>query len=262
MDVGLARLKRRSVPGRDLKNEHGLYTFVPQSSEEKNVADIIAIHGLNGHYENTWTTEREDGARVNWLKDLLPKKISNARIMSFSYNSRVQFSKSTSDITDFASQLLEQLLAVRRSEAEKSRPIIFVCHSLGGIVFKEVSRNFLVSCIVADMQGRKALANANQNERYYLTIAVHVSGAAFFGTPHKGSSLASWGGFLSTILKTASFATSTNVLLTRDLEQSSRVLERISKSFNIHGKFLQIFSFYETEKMSFANCKVSNCVLM
>jgi hypothetical protein len=35
------------------------------------------------------------------------------------------------------------------------------------------------------------------------------------------------------------------------------VLERISSSFNIHGESLQIFSFYETEKMNFANCKVS-----
>jgi hypothetical protein len=118
--------------------DYGLHILVDKDLEGEGIADIVAIHGLNGHYENTWTTKRGDGTRVNWLRDLLPKKIRNARIMSFSYNSKVQFSKSTSDVFVFADQLLEQLLAVRRTPGEEARPIVFICHSLGGIIFKQV----------------------------------------------------------------------------------------------------------------------------
>lgn len=138
MNSALARLNRQSAPSRPVKSEHGLHTVINKDSNDFNLADIIAIHGLNGHYKNTWTVEGADGVPINWLRDLLPKKLPNTRILSFSYNSRVQFSKSTSDILDFATQLLEQLLAVRRTQAEKARPIVFVCHSLGGIVFKQV----------------------------------------------------------------------------------------------------------------------------
>jgi hypothetical protein len=118
--------------------DHGLHILVDKDSEGQGIVDIVAIHGLNGHYENTWTAKKGDGTPVNWLRDLLRKKIQNARIMSFSYNSRVQFSKSTSDIFVFADQLLEQLLAARSTPGEEVRPIAFVCHSLGGVVFKQV----------------------------------------------------------------------------------------------------------------------------
>ena len=74
---------------------------------------------------------------VNWLTDLLPPTIPNARIMSYAYNSAVQFSKSTSDVFTFADQLLEHIMAVRLSKEEQTRPLLFVCHSLGGIVFKQ-----------------------------------------------------------------------------------------------------------------------------
>jgi hypothetical protein len=138
MNSALARLNRQSASSRPVKSEHGLHIVIDKDPNDFNLADIIAIHGLNGHHKDTWTVEGVDGVPVNWLRDLLPKKLPDTRILSFSYNSRVQFSKSTSDILDFATQLLEQLLAVRRTQAEKARPIVFVCHSLGGIVFKQV----------------------------------------------------------------------------------------------------------------------------
>jgi hypothetical protein len=79
--------------------DYGLHVFINKDKEGLNLVDIVAIHGLNGHYVNTWTTALEDGSQVNWLRDLLPKEVPNARIMSFSYNSTVLFSKSTSDIS-------------------------------------------------------------------------------------------------------------------------------------------------------------------
>lgn len=122
---------------------YGLHVLVDKDPDAENVVDIVAVHGLNGHYENTWTAIHKDGTPTNWLKSMLPKIAQqehvNTRVMSFSYNSLVQFSKSTSDVFVFADQLLEHLLAMRMQEGEQKRPIIFICHSLGGIVVKQAS---------------------------------------------------------------------------------------------------------------------------
>lgn len=121
--------------------QHGMFILSDKAEEATGVVDIIAIHGLNGHYKKTWTAVSSSGKECNWLQDLLPTQLPNARIMSYGYNSAVQFSKSTAGIGEFADQLLEDILSYRNSEAEKGRPVIFICHSLGGIVFKKV--NFL-----------------------------------------------------------------------------------------------------------------------
>jgi hypothetical protein len=58
--------------------------------------------------------------------------------MSYGYNSRTAFSKAVTDINDEAAMLLDRLDGERQSKCQKTRPIIFVSHSLGGIVVKKV----------------------------------------------------------------------------------------------------------------------------
>jgi hypothetical protein len=134
------RLKPDEATGGE--RQWGMFCLVDKPLNATQVVDIVALHGLNGHYQKTWTVETSDGVRVNWLQDLLPDHIPNARILSFGYDSGVQFSKSVSGISEFTEQLLEGLLARRQSEEEQQRPVIVVCHSLGGLVFKQVSSSF------------------------------------------------------------------------------------------------------------------------
>lgn len=126
----------------DNENEelYGIHVFEAKSEHQTGIIDIVAVHGLNGHYRKTWTALSEGAKGECWLQDFLPEQIPNARIMSFGYNSAVQFSKSVADIGTFAEGLLEDLMARRITTTERSRPIMFVCHSLGGIVFKQVSQ--------------------------------------------------------------------------------------------------------------------------
>lgn len=120
------------------EEKYGLFELEPEGPEC--CVDIIAVHGLQGHYKETWASDlvRSSGKPCIWLKDLLPSDIPNARILSFGYNSAVAFSKSVSGISEFAEQLLSSTHLERLSKKQKRRPIIFVCHSLGGIVFKKV----------------------------------------------------------------------------------------------------------------------------
>lgn len=59
--------------------------------------------------------------------------------MSYGYNSTTAFSRATTDIDDKAAILLDRLDGERVSQAQKQRPILFIAHSLGGIIVKNVS---------------------------------------------------------------------------------------------------------------------------
>ena len=97
------------------------------------LTSIVAVHGLGGDKYDTW----EDDGKI-WLREFLPVKVPNTRIMTYGYNSVVAFSKSVAEIEEFAVDLLNRLDGERGTPQEKARPIIFICHSLGGIVVKKV----------------------------------------------------------------------------------------------------------------------------
>ncbi|KAK3638982.1 hypothetical protein LTR56_012705 [Elasticomyces elasticus] len=122
------------------EDRFGLKTLWPPRSNSRSDlsacgVDIVAIHGLGGDLYDTWK-EKETG-RI-WLRDFLPVDIKDAHIMTFGYNASLAFTGSVSRIEDFARALLESLKTRRKRVKTQSNPLIFVCHSLGGIVFKKV----------------------------------------------------------------------------------------------------------------------------
>ncbi|KAM0255136.1 hypothetical protein ACHAQJ_006059 [Trichoderma viride] len=221
------------------ESPYGLKELVSQPPERRDAVDIIAIHGLNGHPEKTWT---DMTTKANWLCDIdcLPKDVPNARILSFGYNSASYFSRADADVQDFASELLAAIKARRRSNAEKHRPIMFICHSLGGLVFKQ------------------AIVRAHEQDQFYLTLLKNIQGVIFFATPHKGSSLAFWDLIGNRIVQASTLGFTTNPKLSKDLKVDSKMLKRISDSFAYRGWSIKIRSFYETEFMSGLNCRVVN----
>src|SRR5947207_10262387 len=114
---------------------------------------IIAIHGFDGHRDNTWT---ESDSGILWLRDLLLTEVPNARIFTYGYDvmkhARGPISQQT--IHDIAKGLVCDLVWERKTTKVSSnyhltfslaqcrqnerRPIIFVVHSLGGIILKAV----------------------------------------------------------------------------------------------------------------------------
>ncbi|KAF8220337.1 hypothetical protein L208DRAFT_1334395, partial [Tricholoma matsutake] len=100
------------------------------------VVSIVAIHGLDGHPMKSWTAAND----VLWLRDLLPEKIPHAHILTYGCDAYICWPtwlltgmvvmsviKSTFDIH----------IDLSLSQTQQ-RPIIFVVHSLGGIVLKNV----------------------------------------------------------------------------------------------------------------------------
>ena len=201
-------------------------------------ASIIIVHGLFGHPKNTWTArtprntqnqiivdQSTDRPRkklkigpqelfdeIFWPRDLLPTEIPTARIITWGYDVRIEsLLTETSKATVFqhAETLLVDLALLRQSPM--AHPIIFVAHSLGGIVVKD------------------ALSLARQETTHLKENLPATIGVAFLGTPHRGSKTASLGKIafeLSRLL-----LQNPNIKILRALEGQSEILDRISKSF-------------------------------
>ncbi|KAL9593091.1 MAG: hypothetical protein Q9179_006109 [Wetmoreana sp. 5 TL-2023] len=182
--------------------------------------------------------------------------------MSYGYDSAVAFSKSVAEIEDFAADLLSRVSDERQSvkvvgswgirppadpSKEKSRPIVFICHSLGGIVFKKVGHIFGSS---------PALILAHQRSSTFSNVLESVTGVVFLGTPHRGSDAAYWTGFIARALKAAQLGTGTNDQLLAALQKNSKTLSDISEQFVERADTLRIRTFYETKKLDFLSSLV------
>jgi Putative serine esterase (DUF676) len=96
---------------------------------------LVIIHGLNGTDTKSFTDTDTAFYRPRGISD----DFSKSRIMTFSYNADVVFKSSTADIVDHTRDLLASLLDKRKiTKTRENRPIIFIAHSLGGIVVKQV----------------------------------------------------------------------------------------------------------------------------
>jgi protein SERAC1 len=92
----------------------------------------VFIHGLNGGPLKTWTTDE-----ICWPKDLLPADVSNARILTFGYDSQVVHfwsEPSQNRIDNHADALLADLVAVRDRSG-----------SVGARIHKRVDHTVLIS---------------------------------------------------------------------------------------------------------------------
>jgi predicted alpha/beta hydrolase family esterase len=58
--------------------------------------------------------------------------------MLFGYNANVAFQSSTAGVLEQAHNLLNRVRMKRRRDQAEHRPLIFIAHSLGGIVVKRV----------------------------------------------------------------------------------------------------------------------------
>ena len=156
--------------------------------------------------------------------------------MTFGYDSAVAFSKSVEYIEDNALTLLNQLGAERvmcGSEGQDGRPIVFICHSLGGIIVKKAM----------------VLAHERSSEPAFKDILDNTKAMAFLSVPHRGSDIAWWGTAGANVLKNLCMETSTSSMLIRDLRKNSPALMDISRQFVPRSQDLKIYAFYELRKI-------------
>lgn len=89
--------------------------------------------------------EGQQPKNVYWPADLACQSLPDSRILTYGYDTKVRhwmtgpISRKT--VYDHAWDLLCNLEALRREPEQRSRPLLFIAHSLGGIVVKEALRS-------------------------------------------------------------------------------------------------------------------------
>ncbi|KAF8857389.1 hypothetical protein BDZ45DRAFT_544201, partial [Acephala macrosclerotiorum] len=160
---------------------------------------IVFVHGLRGSGTGTWTASNNIGP---WPAAFLPKDLSKAnvkaRILAFTYDA---------NIVNMTGEPAERLLA-----GTEERPLVFVCHSLGGLVVKNALN-----------------LSSRSPEPYIRAILDHTKGVIFMGTPHLGADAAKYAKFLSGF---ASVFKPTMSDIVRVLERDSEVLATITSDFH------------------------------
>ncbi|KAI9148687.1 Enniatin synthetase [Paramyrothecium foliicola] len=154
---------------------HGITTlFIPPKDDHR--VDVIALSGLGGHAFGSFKQRAGD---YMWLRDALPYDLTSdatgqpmVRVITFGYESGVAGSRNMQNLEDLATMLHNSLLPLVSSPIV--RPIIFVAHSLGGLIVKQA----LIS-----------LSKSKNEEDQRLLHAVY--GVVFFGVPHDGMDITS-----------------------------------------------------------------------
>ncbi|KAL8903338.1 MAG: hypothetical protein Q9207_003989 [Kuettlingeria erythrocarpa] len=215
-------------------NRFGL-TEVYTPEDAKPTVDVVFVHGLNGDPHNTWTSEKSN---VFWPGEILPPILEEekARVLVYGYDADVtSFTGGTSKdkIHNHAEQLVQVLQGNRRIRKATERPIIWVTHSLGGLVVK---RALIHS---NDIKGPKT--------EHLRSIYVSTYGILFLGTPHHGSDVAQWGNRLEWICSVMlpKKVVDTQPQLVDALKTNNETLQNIDRQFvNLMGRF-HIFFFHE-----------------
>ncbi|KAK8009239.1 hypothetical protein PG991_011790, partial [Apiospora marii] len=215
-------ITRSRSPAR--KNEP-LGLHVLHAPAEEQTVDVIFVHGLGGSSQLSWSWKRD--LSYFWPKEWLSQEpdLQKARILTFGYNA--SFMSPTSDlfnISAFAKELLLQLKfggGASETPGLGKVPIIFVVHSMGGLVVK------------------KALI-LGYNDSQFKEILDAVRSVVFLATPHRGSGLAE---ILNRFLQVSFHAPKKYV---GDLQRNSPGIEDINEQFRHHASRLQIVSFFET----------------
>lgn len=156
-------------------DQEGLHAITSQPFEET-VMDVVFVHGLGGGAYSTWRHEGSaEGECFSWPHEL-DKEFPDCAVWTFGYAAGfTHFGNPGMCIEKRAGNFAAQLLQAKLGK----RPIVFITHSMGGLVVKEL----IVSSVFKKRTGLPDLV-------------AKISGIVFCGTPHRGSELAAAAGKL------------------------------------------------------------------
>lgn len=132
--------------------------------------DVVFVHGLGGDGRTTWAHDESLESWLHWLD----RDLSTAAVWSLTYPAGATKWTSAGEgmaLPDRAAALIPTMLYYGIG----SRGTIFVCHSLGGLVVKQILRHSIEMAVPE-----------------WAPIATSTLGVVFLATPHAGSNLASF----------------------------------------------------------------------
>ena len=187
-------------------------------NQKLNFYSCVAISGLGSHAFGSW---KDRHSPYMWLKDAVPQYLPNARVLIYGYDSKLVGSRSFQNLSDVGSGFRASL-KVALGSIPRERPLIYVAHSLGGLVLKQAMVQ-MFSGDAADSRNFKA-----------------TFGILFFGVPNQGMDI-------SSLLAMVHGQPNLHFLST--LSKDGGLLHGLIERFRtiIHFQDSKIYSFYETD---------------
>ncbi|KAM7205114.1 hypothetical protein V8F20_003251 [Naviculisporaceae sp. PSN 640] len=195
-----------------------------KSTSRLKLADLIQTEPI----------EKEEAVHVPevyWPLDLLPTSWPKARILTWGYHTLVVDKKPLrlqNDIFAHAKDLIIELATTRTKRGAVARPIIFITHSTGGLLIKEVLR----------------LAESERNDPM-KDILRSTIGVVFIACPHRMSERCSLGDAIKSMAS-----------VTLQVDPNDQVLQELSGARNIQSEigrqaFLRIWNDYNFKVKTF-----------
>lgn len=155
-----------------------------------------------------------------WLRDALPHDLPGARVLIYGYDTRLAESNSFQNLEDVA-LTFRASLRVALGSRPPDRPLIFIAHSLGGLVLKQA----MIQMASGDSIDRRTVQS--------------TYGILFFGVPNQGMDI-------SSLL--AMVGSQPNLPFLTMLSKDSGILQGLVERFRTVFDFKdsEIISLYET----------------
>jgi hypothetical protein len=181
-----------------LPDTEGLHP-IGNTDNPRRIADIVFVHGLGGASHATWTHANGFGWPTELAADL-----PQCGVWSLGYEAGVipWFGADGLPIEDRAINLAHKLT----TKGLGDRPLLFITHSMGGLMVKEI----IVQSLTA-------------NDPAWSRLVASITGIVFCGSPHRGAAVARMGKILAPILRTQHHI--------RDMASGSRHLEHLHSRF-------------------------------
>ncbi len=196
-----------------------LVPILPQRRGSREL-DVVFVHGLGGHFNDTWATNGDFWPE--WIAVDNP----NYHVWSYSYPaSPTDWKGHTTPILDRANSLHSDLIA----DGCGTVPIVFIVHSLGGLIVKQMLRNVL---------------ELYASPEWPDEIGTNTAGIVFFGTPHQGADHAK-------LISAMSILTRSSITI-QELENSDHRLTELNTWFvNKHATLkCETLVFQETKPVT------------
>jgi len=212
---------------------HWHFSNLIWSMSFSNTCSIVAIHGLAEGADETWS---HAASGVNWLRDFLPFAAEGAlkpRVFSYGYKADTSIllgNDASNNILQQAHTLISRLQAERSLSDTSTRPLIFICHGLGGVLVKRA------------LSFSATQVSSKVTHNYFIFVSTF--GIIFLGTPHNGLE----DGFLRSFSQHQCVPEE----LENAIQRQHEILQSITDQFAPLVKQFYIFFFWEQIKTNFA----------
>ncbi|XP_061900552.1 protein SERAC1 isoform X2 [Entelurus aequoreus] len=230
----LANLDRETVKE---KYEDGVYILHPQTRDKQPIkADVLFIHGVLGAAFKTWrqkdksvldeenTKDGRDDYTECWPKSWLAADCPHLRVLSVEYDSHLSDWMAQCPAENQRKSLAsrsQELLKKLKMAGVGDRPVVWVAHSMGGLLVKKI---LIDASEDPDMQD----------------LLRNTKGILFYSVPHHGTFMAEYSVNVRYLLFPS--------IEVRELCKDSPALRDLNENFlNIaKGEQIKVLSFAET----------------